>query len=103
MGRQLHPRHIVLGGREAVALTMEEYEHLLASRRQIGGQSAKVRVLALQAKRTRRLLEELEELLGECTPDACAASSRDADGTADADCPRCALAALLQRYRAGSS
>ncbi|MEV5980985.1 hypothetical protein [Streptomyces sp. NPDC052114] len=94
MSRRLQPRHIVLGGRDAVALTPEEYDQLVASRRQIGGQSAKVRVLAQQAKRIEGLLRDLEELTGECTEAACAAVT-------EADCPRCALAALLRRFREG--
>ncbi|MCX5061979.1 MULTISPECIES: hypothetical protein [unclassified Streptomyces] len=36
------PRRITLGGREAIALTVAEYEQLIAGRRQIGGQSAEL-------------------------------------------------------------
>ncbi|QTD96546.1 hypothetical protein [Streptomyces cyanogenus] len=83
------PRRITLGGREAVALTPEEYEQLVASRRQIGGQSARVRVLAQQARRTERLLHDLETLIdtrgGTCP---------------DPGCLRCAVAELLRRHRA---
>ncbi|WP_105967911.1 hypothetical protein [Streptomyces geranii] len=57
------PRRITLGGHEAVALTVREYEQLIASRRQIGGQSARVRVLAQQVKRTEQLLRDLETLV----------------------------------------
>ncbi|MBP2048297.1 hypothetical protein J2Z21_001221 [Streptomyces griseochromogenes] len=108
------PRHITLGGREAVALTVREYEQLVASRRQIGGQSARVRVLAQQVKRDARLLRELEALVADpASPFAChapgaAAGTPDAagcpghDGTADGmdpACLRCAIAALLRRHR----
>lgn len=61
--RRPQPRYITLGGREAVALTPEEYERLIVSRRQIGGQSARVRVLAHQVKRTEELLRDLEVLV----------------------------------------
>ncbi|MFE0176046.1 hypothetical protein ACFWZ2_27355 [Streptomyces sp. NPDC059002] len=94
MARQLQPRHITLGGRDAVALTPGEYEQLVASRRQIGGQSARVRVLAQQAKRTERLVRELELLIGDCAGDTCGA-----EPSADATCVRCAVAAALSRYR----
>ncbi|MDT0464960.1 hypothetical protein [Streptomyces gibsoniae] len=111
MARHLTPRHITLEGREAVALTVEEYEQLVASRRQIGGQSARVRVLAHQAKRTEQLPQDLESLIAtsqdpccerqhaEATcsaprPDA-AAGERDADP----ECLRCAVAALLRSHR----
>ncbi|MFF4569512.1 hypothetical protein [Streptomyces sp. NPDC001410] len=113
MARQRpEPRHITLGGREAVALTMEEYAQLIASRRQIGGQSARVRVLAQQVKRTERLLDELEALVGGPTT---VCGTRDegpgrrampdchvnhgTTGDTDTDCLRCAIAALLRRHR----
>ncbi|MFH8774538.1 MULTISPECIES: hypothetical protein [unclassified Streptomyces] len=117
MARQRpEPRHITLGGREAIALTMEEYAQLIASRRQIGGQSARVRVLAQQVKRTERLLDELEALVGGptavCrTPDEGAVRRATADchgdhgttGAPDTDCLRCAIAALLRRHRDATS
>ncbi|MET8446821.1 hypothetical protein [Streptomyces sp. NPDC005209] len=106
------PRHITLGGREAVALTPEEYRRLVASRRQIGGQSARVRVLAQQAKRTERLLRELEALVGGpqpgCPPPQERTGAREAaecdrhhdtTGAPDTDCLRCAITALLRRHR----
>ncbi|WP_328752797.1 hypothetical protein OHT57_45195 [Streptomyces sp. NBC_00285] len=108
MARRPQPRHITLGGREAVALTVEEYEQLLASRRQIGGQSARVRVLALEAKRTEQLLRNLETLVGTsdggCGASAGAARSEECPtvcvaGALDADCLRCAIAELLRRHR----
>ncbi|WP_215449720.1 hypothetical protein [Streptomyces sp. ATCC 21386] len=110
MARRPQPRHITLGGREAVALTVEEYEQLIASRRQIGGQSARVRVLAHQARRTEQLLHELETLISPvaCTEQTGQAPTTDpptcpAVGTAPsdmtADCLRCAIADLLHRHR----
>ncbi|OLZ74142.1 hypothetical protein AV521_00080 [Streptomyces sp. IMTB 2501] len=118
MARPPQPRHITLGGREAVALTLEEYEQLVASRRQIGGQSARVRVLARQAKRAERLLHDLETLMitqgHACqghpqgddarqehpyrAPATCPDGALVADA-AGAACLRCAVAALLRRHR----
>ncbi|MFC8345123.1 hypothetical protein [Streptomyces sp. NPDC057280] len=109
MARRPQPRHITLGGHEAVALTVEEYEQLIASRRQIGGQSARVRVLASQAKRTEQLLRDLETLVG-IPEDDCGASAgaspserpapcRATAPDTDAACLRCAIAALLRRHR----
>ncbi|MEV6833041.1 hypothetical protein AB0N17_00650 [Streptomyces sp. NPDC051133] len=96
MARHLQPRRITLAGREALALTAEEYEQLIADRRQIGGQSARVRVLAQQAKRTERLLQELETLVH----DAADCHGPDGEG---GRCPRCAPAALLRRHRDAAS
>ncbi|RRQ79980.1 hypothetical protein CQW44_33130 [Streptomyces griseofuscus] len=111
MARRLTPRHITLGGREAVALTLEEYEQLVASRRQIGGQSARARVLSLEAKRTERLLQDLETLIT-APRDRCCCEQRSAEATTSpesgsdggasepgTDCLRCAVAALLRRHR----
>ncbi|MFJ4580277.1 hypothetical protein [Streptomyces echinatus] len=108
MARAPQPRRITLGGHEAVALTPQEYEQLVASRRQIGGQSARVRVLSLQAKRTAQLLHELETLI-ETRGDACqdpahvpsttCAGAGVTPGHADTVCLRCAVAALLRRHR----
>jgi hypothetical protein len=109
--RRPQPRHITLGGHEAVALTPKEYEQLIASRRQIGGQSARVRVLAQQVKRSEQLLRDLEDLItaadqgcGEparTPPAACSALCADPDATAgtESGCLRCAIAALLRRHR----
>jgi len=93
VARSPQPRRITLGGREAVALTVEEYERLVASRRQIGGQSARVRALAQQARRTERLLTELETLTA--PPAECTART----GDPPVDCLRCTIAALLRRHR----
>ncbi|MYW19451.1 hypothetical protein GT039_28705 [Streptomyces sp. SID2955] len=115
MSRTPQPRHIILGGRVAVALTLEEYEQLMASRRQIGGQSARVRILAQQAKRTEQLLGELETLIrepaacpghGGTAPEACpgpAPTGRTARPGEAADCLRCAVATLLRRHRDAAS
>ncbi|MET8983460.1 hypothetical protein ABZX85_48675 [Streptomyces sp. NPDC004539] len=95
MAGRPQPRRITLGGREAVALTVEEYERLIASRRQIGGQSARVRVLAQQAKRTEQLVRELETMV----EDVPACRERAGEDDTDAGCLRCALADLLRRHR----
>ncbi|GHE08742.1 hypothetical protein [Streptomyces alanosinicus] len=115
MARPPQPRRITLGGREAVALTLQEYEQLIASRRQIGGQSARVRVLAQQAKRTERLLRDLEALIATekdscrahrhphlsmtANPDGAAVECDTREADADTGCLRCALAALLHRHQ----
>ncbi|MCX4743800.1 hypothetical protein [Streptomyces antibioticus] len=120
MARHPQPRRITLGGREAVALTVEEYEALIASRRQIGGQSARVRVLGQQVRRTERLLQDLESLVA-APPDHCgertgttptsaeclhadaaemdAAEMEAVEPDAGPGCLRCAVAALLHRHR----
>lgn len=114
VARRPQPRRITLGGSEAVALTVQEYEQLIASRRQIGGQSARVRALAQQAKRTERLLRDLENLIavpadadrepaptvpGECAPSCGTAQAEPEAGPEAEDCLRCAIAALLRRHR----
>ncbi|MFG2140995.1 hypothetical protein [Streptomyces sp. NPDC048650] len=110
MARHPQPRRITLGGREAVALTLQEYEQLIASRRQIGGQSARIRVLAQQVKRDERLIAELTALVGgpmtaSPEPDgavghqeapACRLHAGTADES-DPECLRCAITALLRR------
>lgn len=112
MSRQPQPRRITLGGHEVVALTPAEYEQLMAGRRQIGGQSARVRVLAHQAKRTERLLRALEDLVSappqECHrrgepagpdhPGPCPTATPAPPGTVT-DCLRCAVADLLRGHR----
>ncbi|MFB8265837.1 hypothetical protein ACFC96_04385 [Streptomyces sp. NPDC055955] len=110
MARHPQPRHITLGGREAVALTLEEYEQLIAGRRQIGGQSARVRVLAQRVKESEELLREIEALVG-CPSHGChglrdrgGSEGRGGEvgeraGATDTDCLRCALSALLLRHR----
>lgn len=105
-----------------MALTVEEYEALMASRRQIGGQSARVRVLGQQVRRTERLLQDLETLVA-APPDHChegagttptdcvhlhasTAKTDTAETESDSgrpDCLRCALAALLHRHRGTAS
>ncbi|MFC5213198.1 hypothetical protein [Streptomyces coerulescens] len=105
MARHPQPRRITLGGREAVALTVEEYEQLIASRRQIGGQSARVRVLGQQARRTEQLLRALETLVAEppercrAHPDRACAGDAMTQTDTDPGCLRCAVADLLRRHR----
>ncbi|MEG3627871.1 hypothetical protein [Streptomyces poriticola] len=107
------PRRITLGGREAVALTVAEYEQLVASRRQTGGQSARVRILSERMRRTERLLRDLEDLVAapaDARPGQSAGAERtegpapEAGGAAavgerDADSLRRAIAVLLRRHR----
>jgi len=109
--RRPEPRRITLGGREAVALTVEEYEQLIASRRQIGGQSARVRVLGQQVKRTEQFLRELQTLVAIPTEDCEQPDQQRNPGGApchtvhaqsadtDTNCLRCAIADLLRRHR----
>ncbi|MFI9373481.1 hypothetical protein [Streptomyces parvulus] len=85
MPRRPQPSHITVGGMEAVALPVAEYEQLLASRRQMGGQSARIRALSDRLRRTERLLDDLEELIG--------AADDEAAGL------RRAVAELLRRHR----
>ncbi|MEV6124439.1 hypothetical protein AB0M23_28680 [Streptomyces sp. NPDC052077] len=65
MARRRQPPRITVEGVEAVALTVAEYEQLLACRRQVGGQSARLRVLGDRMRRTERLLEDLAELVAD--------------------------------------
>ncbi|GAA2658278.1 hypothetical protein [Streptomyces lunalinharesii] len=118
MARHRPPRRITLGGRTAVALPLEEYEQLLASRRQVGGQSARLRVLAQQVKHDRRFFDELAQLVSDPANRCCQAPNGDArsqDGAEDgcslhideesgvapdaSGCLRRAVAALLRRHR----
>ncbi|MFF7802914.1 hypothetical protein [Streptomyces olivaceus] len=47
---------------------MTEYEQLLASRRQMGGQSARIRTLREKLRRTEELLDGLEGLVADTEP-----------------------------------
>ncbi|MFH0515618.1 hypothetical protein ACHBTE_00335 [Streptomyces sp. M41] len=99
------PRRITLGGQEAVALTVREYEQLIASRRQIGGQSARMRALSERMRRTEQLLRDLEELVATPTPGRHEqqAAVGSASGQATAESLRHAIAALLRRHRDGTA
>ncbi|MET8684541.1 hypothetical protein ABZV77_10045 [Streptomyces sp. NPDC004732] len=99
MTRPPQPRHITLGGHEAVALTPQEYERLIVSRRQVGGQSARVRVLAQRVKQSEELLRQIEALIGQ-SEDGCPGPHMSA-GRGVGSCLRCELATLLQRHRNG--
>ncbi|NED13036.1 hypothetical protein G3I33_16260 [Streptomyces sp. SID9124] len=72
---------------ESVALSVGEYEQLLASRRQVGGQSARLRALGEKIRRTDQLLSDLRGLVDKPV---------EAD---DAESLRTAVAALLDRHR----
>ncbi|MFK0100713.1 hypothetical protein [Streptomyces sp. NPDC091040] len=88
MSRRPQPLRIVLEGVESVALSVEEYEQLLASRRQVGGQSARLRALGEKIRRTDQLLSDLRRLVEDPGPE-----------TADAEALRKAVAELLDRRR----
>ncbi|MEU4052621.1 hypothetical protein AB0F09_25925 [Streptomyces olivaceus] len=47
---------------------MTEYEQLLASRRQMGDQSARIRTLSEKLRRTEELLDGLEGLVADTEP-----------------------------------
>ncbi|WP_203593578.1 hypothetical protein [Streptomyces sp. SID9124] len=87
MTRRPQPLRIVLEGVESVALSVGEYEQLLASRRQVGGQSARLRALGEKIRRTDQLLSDLRGLVDKPV---------EAD---DAESLRTAVAALLDRHR----
>lgn len=88
MTRRPQPLRILLGGVESVALSVEEYEQLLASRRQVGGQSARLRALGEKIRRTDQLLGDLRRLVEEPGPK-----------TANAEALRKAVTELLDRRR----
>ncbi|MER7780083.1 hypothetical protein ABTZ21_34670 [Streptomyces sp. NPDC096191] len=89
MPRRPQPSRITVGEVEAVALPVAEYEQLLASRRQMGGQSARIRALSDRLRRTEQVLDDLEGLI--------AATGDEAAGL------RRAVAELLRRHRGTSS
>ncbi|MEU4148037.1 hypothetical protein [Streptomyces parvulus] len=96
MTKRPQPSRITIGGREAVALPVAEYEQLLASRRQMGGQSARIRALSEQARRTERMMNDLERLI--------AAAPGAAEGAQDdAESLRRAVAELLRSHRERAS
>ncbi|MFI8487835.1 hypothetical protein [Streptomyces rubrogriseus] len=97
MPRRPQPSRITLGGAEAVALPVAEYEQLLASRRQMGGQSARIRALSEQLRRTEQLLNELEELVTDPPSVPGTAAAED-----EAARLRRAVAELVRRHRGTS-
>ncbi|MYU20524.1 hypothetical protein [Streptomyces sp. SID8352] len=121
MARRRQPPRITVEGVEAVALTVAEYEQLLACRRQVGGQSARLRALGDRMRRTERLLEDLAELVdgppdGRPAPPAPGAPPTGHGRTGRADEPpdtgedpegeaarlRRAISVLLRRHRVES-
>ncbi|MFI8371940.1 hypothetical protein [Streptomyces sp. NPDC085479] len=58
-----HARHIVVDGEEHVVLPRHDFDNLLASRRQLGGQAARVRSLREGLRELIDCLRELEERL----------------------------------------
>lgn len=97
MPRRPQPSRITLGGAEAVALPVAEYEQLLASRRQMGGQSARIRALSEQLRRTEQLLNDLEGLVTDPASVPGTAAAED-----EAARLRRAVAELVRRHRGTS-
>ncbi|MCF2130935.1 hypothetical protein L1I79_31595 [Strepomyces sp. STD 3.1] len=116
MPRRPQPSRITVGGVETVALPVAEYEQLLASRRQMGGQSARIRALSERLRRTEQLLDDLEGLIAAPEPAGGAhrgagdrrpagrAGDRGGTAAADGDATglRRAVAELLRRHRGTS-
>ncbi|ANW22338.1 hypothetical protein [Streptomyces clavuligerus] len=106
------PHRITVGGHEAVALTVRGYEQLLANRRQIGGQSARIRVLSQEIRKSRLLLRELEALVEEAVCDCprqdgeqvLCPTVRPAEPTdrKGEECLRGALASLIRHHQEGA-
>lgn len=118
MPRRPQPSRITVGGVEAVALPVAEYEQLLASRRQMGGQSARIRALSEKLRRSEQLLDDLEGLVAAPEPvRGTPLGAGDCSEAGRADVPehgteaakdeaaalRRAVAELLRRHRGTSS
>ncbi|MGW5117553.1 hypothetical protein ACWEQ8_19295 [Streptomyces noursei] len=87
------PRPIVVDGRPMVALPAEEFENLLATRRQLGGQAAKLRIL-------RDALVDMTEfldLVAEELDGAATAEPREAPSACGPSRPRTALVTEIRR------
>ncbi|MFD5764750.1 hypothetical protein ACFWIN_02860 [Streptomyces sp. NPDC127049] len=63
-----HARHIVVDGEELVVLPVHDFDNLLASRRQLGGQAARVRSLREGLNELIECLQTVEERLGSADP-----------------------------------
>lgn len=83
---------VVVDGRGLVAVSGEDFDRLLAIRRQVGGQSSRIRVLMAAMGDLLETLKEIETALGEV------AATHDCRGPA---CTLCAAVAdLPERIRA---
>ncbi len=58
-------RPVEVDGQELIAVSGEEFARLLAARRQVGGQNARVRVLSGTVEKLRQVLDEVAEALAE--------------------------------------
>ncbi|MBC2907464.1 hypothetical protein [Streptomyces cupreus] len=71
-------RPVTVDGQELVAVSAEDFARLLASRRQLGGQSARIRVLLANVEELHRALDDVDTALAEvgavhdCAGDGCA-------------------------------
>ncbi|WP_033207501.1 hypothetical protein [Streptomyces bikiniensis] len=63
-----HVRHLVLDGERVVVLSPSEFDKLLASRRQLGGQASRVRALRSGLRELVDRLESLEKRLASADP-----------------------------------
>ncbi len=89
------PRRIQVDGADLVVLTSAAYKILDGARRQVGAQSARIRVLRDHIEELDAFLDELEQVvvgLPPCVPAPCSACGRES-----VDCVRKSLAAALTR------
>jgi hypothetical protein len=94
MTKRPPPRHVVVDGEDGVALTAEEYENLIALRRQVGAGDARQRRLASQVRDLTALVAEIRALTDGHPP-----CDRPQDDQRQ-DCLRCQINELIaQRPR----
>ncbi|MEU2850289.1 hypothetical protein [Streptomyces syringium] len=101
MSRRPEPRRMIIGGEEAVVVAPEEYERLATTRRQVGAQGARIRVLKHELQHSLALLAAVESLLAD-VPHGRPGRFFDGGGGGDADhpaasCVRCGLLELIHR------
>lgn len=68
MGKRPPPRRVTIDGTDLVILPADEYDLLAAARRQVGGQSNRVRMLRHELDQAQRLLADAAALLREAPP-----------------------------------
>ncbi|MFI6908410.1 hypothetical protein ACIBKY_44620 [Nonomuraea sp. NPDC050394] len=86
MGKAPKPYPFRLGDLDMVAMSLEEYERLLGTRRQIGAQATRIRTLKLQLDLTSDRLAKVEALLR---------AHEESDGSCDGDCCARAIAQAI--------
>ncbi|MEV6778661.1 hypothetical protein [Streptomyces syringium] len=101
MSRRPEPRRMIIGGEEAVVVAPEEYERLATTRRQVGAQGARIRVLKHELQQSLALLAAVESLLAD-VPHGRPGRFFDGGGSGDAghpaaSCVRCGLLELIHR------